>query len=67
MIEVEGEKYKCVETLGYQQVGMPTKVLLTVDGERIAVKSGGKWTWWSVSDKLSKPRKEIEEFHNILM
>ncbi len=57
MIEVDGKKYKCVETLGYQQVGMPAKVLSTVDGERIAVKRGGKWTWWNTSDKLIQYRR----------
>ena len=47
MIEVEGKKYKVVESLGYvHDVGMYAKVVKLGDAERIAVKDGGVWRWW---------------------
>ena len=52
-IEVEGKKYKVTETMGHQQVGMPAKFVETPDGERVAVKRGGIWTWWTARDRLS--------------
>lgn len=54
-IEVEGKKYKVTETLGHQQCGMPAKFVQTPDGERVAVKRGGVWTWWTAKDRL-QPR-----------
>lgn len=66
MIEVEGKKYKCVETLGYQQAGMLAKVLLTPDGEKIAVKRGGKWTWWDVLDRLGQCEMTRDRVDGIL-
>lgn len=51
-IEVEGKKFRVTETLGYHQVGMPAKYVQTPDGERVAVKSGGVWRWWSAGDKV---------------
>jgi len=54
-IEVYGQKYKVTETLPYCQAGMPAKFVETPDGERVAVKRGGIWTWWTVEDRL-RPR-----------
>jgi len=51
-IEVEGLKYKVIETLSYCQAGMPAKAVETNDGEKVAVKRGGKWTWWTVKDRI---------------
>jgi len=51
-IEVEGKAYKVVETLPYCQVGMPAKFVKTPDGERVAVKRNGAWTWWTERDRL---------------
>ena len=53
-IEVDGKKYEVVEDLGHQS-GYLTKCVKdeTADfGERVAVKRGGKWTWWTVADRL---------------
>ena len=50
-IEVEGKSYKVTENLGYQ-AGHYAKAVETETGERIAVKRGGGWTWWTVQDRL---------------
>ena len=49
-IEVEGNVYKVTENLGYQG-GFYVKAVKTPDGERVAVKRGGKWTWWTAQDR----------------
>lgn len=51
-IKVEGIEYKVTETLGCHQCGMPAKFVQTPDGERVAVKRGGAWTWWTAPDRL---------------
>ena len=53
-ITVEGKKYEVSEDLGYQS-GYATKAVIddtSIGGERIAVKRGGQWTWWTVADRL---------------
>ena len=50
-IEVEGKAYKVTENLGYQ-AGHYAKAVETETGERIAVKRGGAWTWWTAQDRL---------------
>ena len=54
MIEIEGKKYKVVETLPYHGAGRLTKVIDTPDGEKIVVKDYGKWRFWIVDDRLGK-------------
>jgi len=49
-IKVEGTAYRVTEDLGYQG-GFYVKAVDTPDGERIAVKRCGKWTWWTVKDR----------------
>jgi hypothetical protein len=51
-IEIEGKPYKVTETMSYHQAGMPAKFVETPDGERVAVKRGGAWTWWTSQDRL---------------
>lgn len=54
MIEIGGKKYKVVENLGFQ-AGYQAKIVYDPEYdemERVAVKRGGKWTWWTVKDKL---------------
>ncbi|MCF7791208.1 MAG: hypothetical protein K9M56_04335 [Victivallales bacterium] len=53
-IEIEGKKYKVTENLGVQ-AGHYAKAVETEKGERIAVKRGGKWKWWTAQDRL-QPR-----------
>ena len=60
-ILVEGKKYKVIESLGFQ-AGYQTKVVGTENteegrGEKIVVKRGGIWTWWTAADRLGPPRK----------
>ncbi len=50
-IKVEGREYKVTENLGYQG-GFYAKTVKTETGERVAVKRGGVWTWWTVQDRL---------------
>ena len=59
MIEVEGKKYRVVETLGYHQCGYPAKFVETPDGERVAVKRGGVWTWWTTKDRIGGKREIV--------
>ena len=63
-IEVEGKKYNVTETLPYCQAGMPAKFVETPDGERVAVKRGGVWTWWTAQDRL-QPRGQCVGMSNI--
>ncbi len=51
MIEVEGKKYKVLSNLGFQ-AGYYAKEVATDGGAKIAVKRNGKWTWWTVKDRL---------------
>ena len=51
-IEVDGKKYKIVETLPYHGCGMQAKAVETPEGEKIAVKCGGKWIWWTPENRL---------------
>ncbi len=56
MIEVEGARYKVTESLGYQHGGGHAVYVATPDGERVAVKRGGRWTWWTAEDRLQSPQ-----------
>ena len=58
-IEVEGKKYKVTETLAYCQAGMPAKFVETPDGERVAVKRGGVWTWWTARDRIGQRSRVV--------
>ena len=53
MITVDGVKYKVIENMGYQ-AGYYAKIVETPDGEKVAVKRGGIWTWWTAQDRLQK-------------
>lgn len=52
-IEVDGKKLKVVESLGFNHsIGMYAKIVLTEDGERMAVKyRGGPWRFWTAADR----------------
>lgn len=51
-IKVDGKSYFVIESLPYCQAGMPAKFVSTDSGERVAVKRGGKWEWWTARDRL---------------
>jgi hypothetical protein len=60
MINVDGETYRVIESLGYQHsAGCYAKVVDTPEGERIAVKRGGVWVWWTAKDRL-QPRGKYQ-------
>lgn len=50
-IIIDGTAYKVTESLGFQG-GVLAKFVETPYGEQVAVKRGGKWTWWTVQDRL---------------
>lgn len=50
-IIIDGTAYKVTESLGFQG-GLLAKFVETPCGEQVAVKRGGKWTWWTVQDRL---------------
>ncbi len=51
MIEINGKKYKVTENLGFQ-AGYHAKMVDDSGKERVAVKRGGVWTWWTIADKI---------------
>ena len=61
MITIEGKKYEVNETLGWQQVGLPAKAVQTESGERIAVKRGMKWVWWTVENRTQPMQEEPKQ------
>ena len=63
-IKIEGTKYKVIETLPYHQVGMPAKFVETPEGEKVAVKRSGVWTWWTVEDRLVPGSRIVGQTRN---
>lgn len=51
-IEVNGKRYKVVEKLPFHGVGKQARMVLDDDEERVAVKDGGVWRFWTVKDRL---------------
>lgn len=62
-IEVEGNKYKVTENLGFQG-GYYAKAVETPDGEKIVVKRSGVWTWWTARDRLGQ-RSHVVGMSNV--
>ena len=60
MIEVESKKYKVLENLGFQN-GYYAKEVAADGDARIAVKRNGKWTWWTVADRLQTPSRYMPQ------
>ncbi len=68
MINVDGKSYKVVESLGFQ-AGYQSKAIDDNGKERIVVKRGGRWSWWTVEDRLgrksitsdTKPAEDVNE------
>jgi hypothetical protein len=50
-IKIDGVLYIVTENLGFQN-GFYAKAVETEDGERIAVKRCGEWTFWTSGDRL---------------
>lgn len=49
-ITVEGKEYKVTGDLRFRQ--RPAKAVETPDGQRVAVKRGDVWIWWSRQDRV---------------
>ena len=59
-IEVDGEHYDVVENMGFNHsVGMYTKLVRDGERERMAVKQGKRWRFWTAADRV-KPLKVWE-------
>ena len=57
-IRVNGRLYEVIEDLPYHGVGMPTKMVRAPGlgdpkAERVAVRQGGVWRFWSPRDRLA--------------
>ena len=63
-IEVEGKKYKVTENLGHQG-GHYVKAVETPDGERMAVRRGFAWTWWTARDRLQTGGRCVGQSANV--
>ena len=66
-VQIDGKEYSITEDLGYQN-GYRAKFVQTQDGEQVAVKRGGKWTFWTWQDRIGTPQPapaapEEEESH----
>jgi len=55
---VDGKEYKVTENLGFQG-GHCAKAVDTPDGERIAVKRGSAWSWWTEQDRRCPPSRYV--------
>ena len=64
-IQIQGQKYKVIESLGFvHSAGCYAKLVEDGERERMAVKRGGSWQFWTVQDRV-KPlldhiRREAE-------
>lgn len=54
-VRVEGRDLPVVEVLPYQAAGMPARAVMDGDRERVVVKRGGGWTFWTAEDRLGVP------------
>lgn len=53
-ITIEGNSYKVTENLGYSHdMGCQAKAVAIKNGERIAIKVGGKWKFRGVNSVIS--------------
>lgn len=53
-IAVEGKNYKVVESLPANSTGFPAKVVLVDGEEKVAVKRGGVWRFWTTQNRFGK-------------
>ena len=57
-ISIDDKIYKVVETLPHHGCGYPAKIVETESGEKVAVKRGGEWQFWSTEDRLGFNQRE---------
>lgn len=55
-IVVDHKSYEVVETLPATQHPGGAKIVLDNGLERVAVKEGGVWRWWTAEDRLGTRR-----------
>ena len=44
-IDVEGRKYVVVGNIAFNELGFPTKIVETDDGDKVVIKRFGRWVW----------------------
>ena len=54
IVTVDGKTYRVIENLPYHGCGRPSKFVETKDGEKVVVKEGGMWRFWTAKDRLGK-------------
>ena len=60
-IEIDGQPYKVVESMGFvHSIGLYAKVVDDAGTERMVVKRGKSWVFWTASDRTEPLRKAIE-------
>ncbi len=59
-IKINGESYKVVESMGFNHsVGMYAKLVQDGERERMAVKQGKCWRFWTAEDRVAPLRKGL--------
>lgn len=52
-ITIDGQVYKVVETLPYQGMGKPSKIVATNGGEKVVFRDRyGKWQFWIAANRM---------------
>lgn len=60
-IEIDRHLYKVVESLGFvHSIGLYAKVVNDAGKERMAVKRGKEWMFWTDHDRTEPLRRAIE-------
>lgn len=60
-IEIDGQPYKVVESMGFvHSIGLYAKVVDDAGTERMVVKRGKEWMFWTAHDRTEPLRKAIK-------
>jgi len=55
MVTIDGKKYKVIENMGYNHsIGKYVKMVDDNRKERMAVKSGKEWRFWTAENRLGR-------------
>lgn len=56
-VEIEGIRYRVIEDMGFNHDTGTYSVVLNVSGcERVAIKDGRTWRFWTAADRVSVQR-----------
>ena len=59
-ILVDSVRYRVIETLSAQAVGMPAKLVATREGDRVIVRQRGVWRFWTAADRVGPLRAHLQ-------